>query len=207
MNNFHTPLRQASVLDLTETFGEASFDAVVSTQVLEHVPEWIEAVRQMDDVLGPPGGAAGRPRTSCIWRSASIHSGTCSSTCVLTTASNDASPNVSVRSSTLACRSVIWRPSSAARLRRLEVVDVDAVHVQPLGKRSERLPDVERLAQPAAADVENAKRAALPQLGPQVEDQADLRGTARHARQVEPEPAPRRTRGSRRAVARSRARR
>ena len=70
--------------------------------------------------------------------------------------------------------------------RRLEMVDVDAVHVQPLGKRNERLPDVERLAQPAAAHVENAERAALPQLGTQVEDQADPRGTARHARQVEP---------------------
>ncbi len=48
-------LRQASVLDLAETFGEASFDAVVSTQVLEHVPEWIEALRQMHDVLRPGG--------------------------------------------------------------------------------------------------------------------------------------------------------
>ena len=48
-------LRQASVLELTETFGEASFDAVVSTQVLEHVPEWVEALRQMHGVLRPGG--------------------------------------------------------------------------------------------------------------------------------------------------------
>ena len=40
---------------LAETFGEASFDAVVSTQVLEHVPEWINALRQMHDVLRPGG--------------------------------------------------------------------------------------------------------------------------------------------------------
>ena len=40
--------------------------------------------------------------------------------------------------------------------------------------------------QPVAAGVENAELAALPKLGTQVEDQADLRGAPRHARQVEP---------------------
>ncbi len=53
---FPMRLRQASVLDLMETFGPASFDAVVSTQLLEHVPDWVEALRQMHGVLHPGGG-------------------------------------------------------------------------------------------------------------------------------------------------------
>lgn len=52
---FSMTLRQASVLELTETFEPASFDAVVSTQVLEHLPDWIEALRQMHAVLRPGG--------------------------------------------------------------------------------------------------------------------------------------------------------
>lgn len=48
-------MQQASVLDLTETFEPGSFDAVVSTQMLEHVPPWVEALRQMHGVLRPGG--------------------------------------------------------------------------------------------------------------------------------------------------------
>ena len=52
---FPITLRQASVFELRETFGPASFDAVVSTQMLEHVPDWVEALRQMEGVLRPDG--------------------------------------------------------------------------------------------------------------------------------------------------------
>ncbi|MGI9111293.1 MAG: class I SAM-dependent methyltransferase [Gaiellaceae bacterium] len=48
-------LRQASALDLTKTFERDSFDAVVSTQVLEHLPDWIGALREMGGVLRPGG--------------------------------------------------------------------------------------------------------------------------------------------------------
>lgn len=48
-------VRLASALDLVEALGPASFDAVVSTQVLEHIPDWVEALRQMHGVLRPGG--------------------------------------------------------------------------------------------------------------------------------------------------------
>ena len=72
---FPMTVRQASALDLTETFGPASFDAVVSTQMLEHVPEWVEALRQMHGVLRPDGrlfltcdsGDLGRGRANRGW--------------------------------------------------------------------------------------------------------------------------------------------
>lgn len=44
-----------SALGLTDRFGEQSFDAVVSTQVLEHVPNWQAALAQMRNVLRPGG--------------------------------------------------------------------------------------------------------------------------------------------------------
>lgn len=68
-------VRSASTLDLVETFGPASFDAVVSTQVLEHIPDWVEALRQMHGVLRPEGlllvtcdsGELGRGMASRGW--------------------------------------------------------------------------------------------------------------------------------------------
>ena len=47
--------RQASADELVRTFGEAAFDAVVSTQVLEHLPDWWAALREMRDVVAPGG--------------------------------------------------------------------------------------------------------------------------------------------------------
>ncbi|MBA3245524.1 MAG: class I SAM-dependent methyltransferase [Actinobacteria bacterium] len=72
---FPMTLQRASVLDLIETFGPASFDAVVSTQVLEHVPDWVEALRQMHGVLRTDGrlfltcdsGDLGRGRANRGW--------------------------------------------------------------------------------------------------------------------------------------------
>jgi SAM-dependent methyltransferase len=48
-------LRRASASGLTSTFGEASFDVVVSTQVLEHLHDWREALAEMNRVLRPGG--------------------------------------------------------------------------------------------------------------------------------------------------------
>jgi SAM-dependent methyltransferase len=48
-------LRHVSASDLTAAFGEASFDAVVSTQVLEHLHDWRDALREMGRVLRPGG--------------------------------------------------------------------------------------------------------------------------------------------------------
>jgi SAM-dependent methyltransferase len=48
-------LREASALELTQEFGRDAFDAVVSTQVLEHVREWHRAMAEMRDVLRPGG--------------------------------------------------------------------------------------------------------------------------------------------------------
>jgi SAM-dependent methyltransferase len=44
-------LREASALGLTQEFGREAFDAVVSTQVLEHVRDWQRAMAEMRDVL------------------------------------------------------------------------------------------------------------------------------------------------------------
>lgn len=41
--------------DLVEMFGEESFDVVVSTEMLEHVPDWKSAIMQMKRVLRPGG--------------------------------------------------------------------------------------------------------------------------------------------------------
>lgn len=41
--------------DLVTTFGEASFDVVVTTEMLEHVPDWKLAIMQMKQVLRPGG--------------------------------------------------------------------------------------------------------------------------------------------------------
>jgi SAM-dependent methyltransferase len=44
-------LRRVSAYELTAAFGEASFDVVVSTQVLEHLHDWREALREIGRVL------------------------------------------------------------------------------------------------------------------------------------------------------------
>ncbi len=76
----------------------------------------------------------------------------------------------------------LLRPPS----RRLEMVDVDSDNVQPVGERNERLPDVERLAQPATADIEDTEPSGLPELRTEIEDQTDLRRAPGNAGQVEP---------------------
>jgi SAM-dependent methyltransferase len=48
-------LREASASALTATFGEAAFDVVVSTQVLEHLHDWRHALSEMGRVLRPGG--------------------------------------------------------------------------------------------------------------------------------------------------------
>jgi SAM-dependent methyltransferase len=48
-------LRPASVYELSAAFGEASFDAVVTTQVLEHLRDWRSALRELREVLRPGG--------------------------------------------------------------------------------------------------------------------------------------------------------
>jgi SAM-dependent methyltransferase len=48
-------LRVASALALTEQFERESFDAVVSTQVLEHIPSWRVALAEMASMLRPGG--------------------------------------------------------------------------------------------------------------------------------------------------------
>jgi SAM-dependent methyltransferase len=52
---FHVELREVSAYELTTAFGEASFDAVATTQVLEHLHDWREALREMGRVLRPGG--------------------------------------------------------------------------------------------------------------------------------------------------------
>ena len=48
-------LRHVSATGLTAAFGEASFDVVASTQVLEHLQDWRDALREMGHVLRPGG--------------------------------------------------------------------------------------------------------------------------------------------------------
>jgi SAM-dependent methyltransferase len=52
---FPFDLRLASALELTGEFGPERFDVVVSTQMLEHVPDWPRALREMRSVLKPGG--------------------------------------------------------------------------------------------------------------------------------------------------------
>lgn len=48
-------LHQVSASGLTSAFGEASFDVVASTQVLEHLYDWRDALGEMGRVLRPGG--------------------------------------------------------------------------------------------------------------------------------------------------------
>jgi SAM-dependent methyltransferase len=52
---FPVQLLERSADDLIDTFGKGSFDAVVSTQVLEHLPRWRAALAQMGSALRPGG--------------------------------------------------------------------------------------------------------------------------------------------------------
>ena len=52
---FPFDLSYGNALELTRAFGPEQFDAVVSTQLLEHVRAWPDAVREMRDVLRPGG--------------------------------------------------------------------------------------------------------------------------------------------------------
>ena len=52
---FPVDLRPGGVESLLQTFGEESFDAVVSTQVLEHLPDWRSGVETMALALRPGG--------------------------------------------------------------------------------------------------------------------------------------------------------
>lgn len=52
---FPVELREGSANRLLALFGKGSFDAVVSTQVLEHLPDWTGALREMRDVLRDGG--------------------------------------------------------------------------------------------------------------------------------------------------------
>jgi SAM-dependent methyltransferase len=66
---FPIEVRHGSILELERELGAATFDAAVSTQVLEHVEAWRDAVRQLAAVLRPGGlllltcdnGDLGRP--------------------------------------------------------------------------------------------------------------------------------------------------
>lgn len=48
-------LRHVSASGLTSAFGEASFDVVATTQVLEHLHDWRDALNEMSRVLRPGG--------------------------------------------------------------------------------------------------------------------------------------------------------
>lgn len=52
---FPIDLRRAGVDEIVGLFGEASFDVVVSTQVLEHLPRWADGLSSMARVLRPGG--------------------------------------------------------------------------------------------------------------------------------------------------------
>ena len=52
---FDVELRDVSAYGLTAAFGEASFDAVATTQVLEHLHDWRAALSEMGRVLRPGG--------------------------------------------------------------------------------------------------------------------------------------------------------
>jgi 2-polyprenyl-3-methyl-5-hydroxy-6-metoxy-1,4-benzoquinol methylase len=66
-------LRAVGAHGLTAAFGEAAFDAVVTTQVLEHLRDWRGALREMGGVLRPGGTLfatcdSGDLRTSAVTR-------------------------------------------------------------------------------------------------------------------------------------------
>jgi SAM-dependent methyltransferase len=48
-------VREGDALNLTRAFGAEAFDVVVSTQVLEHLPDWRRALGEMTHVLRPGG--------------------------------------------------------------------------------------------------------------------------------------------------------
>jgi SAM-dependent methyltransferase len=52
---FPVDLRHGGVARVLADFGPASFDVVVSTQVLEHLPHWARDVAGMSDLLRPGG--------------------------------------------------------------------------------------------------------------------------------------------------------
>lgn len=52
---FPVELTTASALELSRALGGKRFDTVVTTQVLEHLPDWRGALREMRDVLRPGG--------------------------------------------------------------------------------------------------------------------------------------------------------
>lgn len=53
--DFPVELHSAGVESIVDLFGRAAFDAVVSTQVLERLPRWRDAVACMCDVVKPGG--------------------------------------------------------------------------------------------------------------------------------------------------------
>lgn len=52
---FPVDLRPGGVEGIVEQFGAAAFDVVVSTQVLEHLPDWRGGLTRMTEVLKPGG--------------------------------------------------------------------------------------------------------------------------------------------------------
>ena len=52
---FPVDLRPGGVEGIVDEFGKSAFDVVVSTQVLEHLPDWRGGVAQMAEVLKPGG--------------------------------------------------------------------------------------------------------------------------------------------------------
>lgn len=52
---FPVELHRAGAFELARLFGERAFDAVVSTQVLEHIPDWRRALAEMAAVTRPGG--------------------------------------------------------------------------------------------------------------------------------------------------------
>jgi 2-polyprenyl-3-methyl-5-hydroxy-6-metoxy-1,4-benzoquinol methylase len=68
---FPIELTRASALELSAALGQQRFDTVVTTQVLEHIPDWRGALREMRDVLRPGGGCSSpaTPGTSAGRRS------------------------------------------------------------------------------------------------------------------------------------------
>ena len=53
--SFPVDLREGGVESVLDYFGRDTFDTVVSTQVLEHLPDWRGGLAQMTEVLKPCG--------------------------------------------------------------------------------------------------------------------------------------------------------